>query len=59
MFFQRQGGQLHRLPISWTYRYWHNIDIQYSADKFWGNILQNQGASLVEKLAPSLYNMLA
>ena len=54
-----QGGQLHRLPISFAYRRWENINIQYSPDKFWGKLLQNQGAGLVENLAPSLYNMLA
>lgn len=56
-----QGGALHRLPISFTYRYWHNINIQYSPDtanSFFGDLLSSMGMGLVNKVAPVLYGLL-
>jgi hypothetical protein len=57
-----QGGALHRLPISFNYRRWVNIEVQYTPDtqnSFWGNLLSSQGAQILNKVAPVLYGILA
>ena len=56
-----QGGALHRLPISFNYRMWHNIEVQYSPDtanSFFGNLMSSTGMGIVQKIAPVLYGML-
>ena len=56
-----QGGQIHRLPVSFQYRYWENIHVQYSPNVdngFWGNLLSSMGMGLVNKIAPVIYGSL-
>lgn len=56
-----QGSQVHRLPISFTYRHWQNIEIMYNgsdASGFWGNLLSSQGMQLLNKIAPVIYSIL-
>lgn len=56
-----QGATLHRLPVSFTYRSWANINVQYQnqdGSGFWGNLLSSQGMGLINKVAPVLMGVL-
>jgi len=56
-----QGSALHRLPISFTYKHWKNMEINYEGDKssFWGNLMSSYGVRMLGKIAPVIYGILA
>lgn len=49
-----QGGQLHRLPVSFTYRYWENINIKNTTG-FWGDLLNTAESTIAKQIAPQIF----
>jgi hypothetical protein len=49
------GSTAHRLPVSFTYRFWHRLDFQYSAegqDNLLGDILSSETMGAINKVLP-------
>ncbi len=56
-----QGGQLHRLPVSFGYRYWKNMNIEYfpnNGSSIFGDLLGGTLGQLANKVSPVIYGIL-
>jgi hypothetical protein len=56
------GSQAHRLPVSFTYRYWHKLEFDYSPenqDSLLGDILSSEVMGAINKVAPVVFGIIS
>lgn len=52
------GSTAHRLPVSFTYRYWHRLDFEYTPEdqsSLLGDILSSEAVGAINKVLPVVF----